>query len=130
NYHVIQGADAVEVVLDEGRRWPAEVVAHDDPYSDLAVLKVDADDLPAAVLGDSDRLRPGETVLAIGHPQGLDFFRSVTVGVVSGVRTDLLQSLSDRTGQFAQSRVSQVIQTDAAISPGNSGGPLVNLHGE
>src|SRR5690606_9833722 len=58
------------------------------------------------------------------------FFRLVTVGVVSGVRTDLLQSLSDRTGQFAQSRVSQVIQTDAAISPGNSGGPLVNLHGE
>lgn len=130
NYHVIEGADAIEVVLDEDRRWPAELVAHDDPYSDLAVLKVDADNLPAATLGDSHHLRPGETVLAIGHPQGLNFFRSVTVGVVSGVRTDLLQSLSDRSGQFAQSRIFEVIQTDAAISPGNSGGPLVNLRGE
>lgn len=130
NYHVVEGADAIEVVLDEDQRWPAELVAHDYPYSDLAVLKVDAGNLPAAVLGNSDNLRPGETVLAIGHPQGLDFFRSVTVGVVSGVRTDLLQSLRDRTGQFAQSRIFEVIQTDAAISPGNSGGPLVNLRGE
>src|SRR5690606_8076498 len=130
NYHVVEGADAIEVVLDEDQRWPAELVAHDYPYSDLAVLKVDAGNLPAAVLGNSDNLRPGETVLAIGHPQGLDFFRSVTVGVVSGVRTDLLQSLRARTGQFAQRRSFERIQTDAALSPGNSGGPLLTPRGE
>src|SRR5690606_11559148 len=87
-----------------------------------------AEDIAYAVFGDSDQVRVGETVVAIGNPQGLEFFRSVTVGVVSGIRADLLQRLS--TGRTDQARIFELIQTDAAINRGNSGGPLVNLRGE
>lgn len=128
NYHVIEDADVVEVVVADGRVLPATVVAHDDPYSDLAVIHIDAEDIAYAVFGDSDQVRVGETVVAIGNPQGLEFFRSVTVGVVSGIRADLLQRLS--TGRTDQARIFELIQTDAAINRGNSGGPLVNLRGE
>ncbi|HLS89541.1 MAG TPA: trypsin-like peptidase domain-containing protein [Sphingobacteriaceae bacterium] len=128
NYHVIEGADQVEVVVADGRVLPATIVAHDDPFSDLAVLRIEATDLPYAVFGDSDQVRVGETVVAIGNPQGLDFFRSVTVGVVSGIRPDLLHRLSSGRSDYA--RIFELIQTDAAINRGNSGGPLVNLRGE
>lgn len=128
NYHVIESADVVEVVVADGRVLPATVVAHDDPFSDLAVIRIDADDIPYAVFGDSDQVQVGETVVAIGNPQGLEFFRSVTVGVVSGIRPDLLQRLSGSRSDFA--RIFELIQTDAAINRGNSGGPLVNLRGE
>src|SRR5690606_37058346 len=111
-----------------GRVLPATIVAHDDPFSDLAVLRIEATDLPYAVFGDSDQVRVGETVVAIGNPQGLDFFRSVTVGVVSGIRPDLLHRLSSGRSDYA--RIFELIQTDAAINRGNSGGPLVNLRGE
>ncbi|MFS8570946.1 MAG: trypsin-like peptidase domain-containing protein [Thermaerobacter sp.] len=129
NYHVVENAVRLEVVLDGGDRVEAQLVAHDDPFSDLAVLRIDPGgrQLVAATLGDSSQVQVGETVVAIGNPRGLDFFQSVTRGVVSGIRQDLLQQLSSAS---ADSRIFTVIQTDAAINPGNSGGPLVNLRGE
>src|SRR5690606_36894682 len=128
NYHVIEGADQVEVVVADVRVLPATSVAHDDPFSDLAVLRIEATDLPYAVFGDFDQVRVGETVVAIGNPQGLDFFRSVTVGVVSGISPDLLHRLSSGRSDYA--RIFELIQTDAAINRGNSGGPLAKLRGE
>ena len=119
NYHVVDGADKIEV-LYEGRTWEAEVVGI-DPETDLALIKVDAGrDLPVLPLGDSEAVRPGEWVMAIGSPGGLE--NSVTVGVVSakGRRIPIGPDAS-----FAN-----YIQTDAAINFGNSGGPLVNLRGE
>jgi len=129
NYHVVENAVRLEVVLDGGDRVEAQLVAHDDPFSDLAVLRIDPGgrQLVAATLGDSSQVQVGETVVAIGNPRGLDFFQSVTRGVVSGIRQDLLQQLSSAS---ADSRIFTVIQTDAAINAGNSGGPLVNLRGE
>ncbi|MEX2355532.1 MAG: trypsin-like peptidase domain-containing protein, partial [Thermaerobacterales bacterium] len=130
NFHVVEGADALEVVVADGRTLEAELVAHDFPFSDLAVLRVspsEVDDVEYAAFADSGQLRVGETVIAIGNPQGLQFFRSVTVGVVSGIRTDLLQQLG---GGTSSERIFELIQTDAAINRGNSGGPLVNLAGQ
>lgn len=127
NYHVIENADVLEVVFEDGRVVEAEVVAHDDPFSDVAVLKIPDGDWAYASFGDSSGVRVGETVVAIGNPQGLDFFRSVTRGVVSGIRADLLQQLA---GGSSNERIFELIQTDAAINRGNSGGPLVNLQGE
>src|SRR5690606_41442965 len=120
----IEGADQVEVVVADGRVLPATIVAHDDPFSDLAVLRIEATDLPYAVFGDSDQVRVGETVVAIGNPQGLHFFRSVTVGVVSGIRPDLLHRPSSGRNDYA--RIFELIQTDAPINRGNSGCPCVD----
>ncbi|HEY8450377.1 MAG TPA: trypsin-like peptidase domain-containing protein [Bacillota bacterium] len=133
NYHVIEDAAKLEVVVgDDHRRIPARVVAHDYPYSDLAVLKIDPQglELRPAEFGDSDTVQVGETVVAIGNPKGLDFFRSATVGVISGIRPDLLQKLEQESGYPSNSRIFKLLQTDAAINGGNSGGPLVNLRGE
>lgn len=133
NYHVIENAAAIEVVLgDDQRVVKAELVAHDYPYSDLAVLKIDPAglNLQPARFGDSSALQVGEAVVAIGNPKGLDFFRSATVGVISGIRSDLLQRLERESGNPASSRIFTLLQTDAAINRGNSGGPLVNLRGE
>jgi serine protease Do len=117
NNHVVAGAKRLEVTLQDGRKLPAEVVGT-DPETDLALLSVKEKDLPAAKLGDSTLLEPGEWVVAVGNPFGLD--HTVTVGVVSATR---------RSG-IGVASYENFIQTDAAINPGNSGGPLLNLDGE
>lgn len=118
NHHVIDGASEVIVSLADGRKVEAEIVGS-DPRTDLAVLKITAKDLPVAVLGDSSKIKTGELVVAIGNPLGIEFARSVTMGVVSATERTL--TIGDQ--QFS------LIQTDAAINPGNSGGALVNSQG-
>jgi serine protease Do len=120
NNHVVEGTDQVAVILADGTQLDAEIVGT-DKYADLAVLKVN-DPVPAvAGLGNSDALKPGETVIAIGSPLG-DFKNTVTVGVVSATGRSI------DTGDGYQ--IEDLIQTDAAINSGNSGGPLVDLAGE
>lgn len=117
NNHVIEGADTVEVKLSTGETYEAKIVGQ-DPNSDLAVLKIDAKNLKPAKLGDSDKVRVGEWVIAGGNPFGLD--NTITTGIVSARG----RTLSGGT------KYEDYIQTDAAINPGNSGGPLVNLKSE
>lgn len=119
NNHVIENADEITVRLYSGDEYSAEVVGA-DPGSDIAVLKVDVEDLPAIPLGDSERIRVGEMVLAIGSPLQSDFAHTVSQGIVSASgRSSLGLNLYEN-----------YIQTDAAINPGNSGGALINLDGE
>ncbi|MGD1952009.1 MAG: trypsin-like peptidase domain-containing protein, partial [Leptolyngbyaceae cyanobacterium] len=120
NAHVVEGADTVTVTLKDGREFSGEVVG-EDPLTDVAVIKVQAQDLPTVTLGNSEELRPGEWAIAIGNPLGLDI--TVTAGIVSATgRTSTQIRVPDKRLQF--------IQTDAAINPGNSGGPLLNERGE
>ena len=121
NDHVIEGAQELLVTLPDGRSFPARVVGR-DPQTDLAVLRIEASDLPIATLGDSQRLQVGDWVVAIGNALGLPGGPTVTSGVVSA----LGRTVQEPNGPF----LFDVIQTDAAINPGNSGGPLVNLAGE
>ncbi|OGX07576.1 MAG: hypothetical protein A2Z88_03665 [Omnitrophica WOR_2 bacterium GWA2_47_8] len=126
NEHVVSDADNLTVTLPDGRKFKA-VLKGTDPRSDLAVIKIDAPDLPVAPLGDSDKLRTGEWVVAIGNPFGhllSDPHPTVTSGVISALQ----RSLPSRAGR--DTNYTDLIQTDAAINPGNSGGPLVNLKGE
>ena len=120
NNHVINGADAIEVTLENDKVYPAALVGT-DPATDIALLKIDAEDLPCIAMGDSDQLRLGDWVLAIGSPY--DLRSTITAGIVSAKG----RSLPNYDGQF---RVESFIQTDAAVNPGNSGGALVNTAGE
>ncbi len=127
NHHVIDGASGIEVTLSDGSKVEAEVVGS-DIWTDLAVLSMDGAKVQAvAQFGDSDVLKQGETVIAIGNPLGLDFSGSVTTGVVSGKDRAVPVDLN---GDGQEDWQAEVLQTDAAINPGNSGGALVNLAGQ
>ena len=125
NKHVVDDKNAeYTVYLNDGKKYTAHVVAL-HPVDDLAVLKIDAFNLPYIVLGNSDDLKLGQTAIAIGNALG-EFQNTVSVGVVSGLRRSI--TATDSSGQVEQ--LEGLIQTDAAINPGNSGGPLLNLRGE
>lgn len=119
NTHVVEGAKEVEVTLNDGRNVSAKIVGVDSK-TDLAVLKIEADKLVVAPLGDSNKIKVGELAIAIGNPLGEKFAGSVTTGVISALNRSIL--IGEKT--------MQVIQTDAAINPGNSGGALVNAKGQ
>lgn len=120
NAHVIDRADTVTVTLKDGREFKGKVLG-EDPLTDVAVIRIEAKNLPVAPLGNSDQLRAGEWAIAIGNPLGLD--NTVTAGIISATgRTSADVGIPDKRVGF--------IQTDAAINPGNSGGPLLNQRGE
>ena len=120
NYHVVADATEVLVTFADGETFPADIVG-EDPSTDLAVIKVDASDLPPPLpVGDSDGLRVGQFVIAIGNPFGLE--STLTLGIISA----LGREIQSPNGRF----IGEAIQTDAAINPGNSGGPMLNLQGE
>ena len=124
NNHVVEGADRLTVSLTDRRAFKGRVIGR-DPTTDVAVIKIDGTDLPTVPLGDDDRVRTGEWVLAIGNPLGLNF--TVTAGIVSAKGRG--NELGPTPGR-SQYQITDFIQTDAAINPGNSGGPLVNVRGE
>jgi S1-C subfamily serine protease len=120
NYHVVADANEVSVLFSNGSSYSAEIVGQ-DPSTDLAVIKVNASDLPASLpIADSDKLRVGQFVIAIGNPFGLE--STLTLGIISA----LGRVIESPNGRF----IGEAIQTDAAINPGNSGGPMLNLQGE
>jgi len=121
NNHVVGGARKVEVSLPGTTETFLAKIVGTDPLTDLAVIKIEGDNFPSASFGDASKLRPGNLVIAIGNPLGLEGGPTVTLGVVSNL---------GRSFRVGESTFYDVIQTDAAINPGNSGGPLVNLQGE
>ena len=124
NNHVIDNMDKIKVTLTDHREFPARVIGRDS-QTDVAVLKIDASNLPVSPLGDDGATRVGEWVLAIGNPLGLD--HTVTAGIVSAKGRNQNELGGLNNDQYA---ITDFIQTDAAINPGNSGGPLVNIRGE
>lgn len=127
NKHVIEGATTINVVLSDGTTYEKVTLAAYDPLNDIAFLKIDGvNDLPAATLGDSKTLNVGQQVIAIGNALG-QFDNTVTAGIISGTGRSL--TATDSSGSYSE-QLSDMIQTDAAINSGNSGGPLVNAAGE
>lgn len=127
NYHVIENAEKLEITLSDGSKKEATLLGG-DIWTDLALIKVKADGIKTvAKFGDSDSLKQGETVIAIGNPLGFDFYGSVTTGVISG--KDRVVPV-DLDGNGTEDWQSEVLQTDAAINGGNSGGALVNINGD
>jgi Do/DeqQ family serine protease len=120
NAHVVDGADTVTVTLKDGRTFKGKVLGKDE-LTDVAVVKIQADNLPLVAIGNSDQLQPGEWAIAIGNPLGLD--NTVTTGIISATGRS-----SNQIG--APDKRVEYIQTDAAINPGNSGGPLLNSRGQ
>ncbi len=118
NSHVIAGCDSINVTLDNGDDYTAFVIG-DDSYSDIAVIKIDAEGLPPAVLGDSDRVEVGQAAIAIGNPTG-QLQGTTTFGIISGINRNIM----------VNNTVMNLIQTDAAINTGNSGGPLLDQQGQ
>lgn len=118
--HVIRKARRIEVILPDGEALEGDIVGA-DPTTDIAVVKVDAKNLPVAKLGDSSKLKVGQIVIALGNPFGLTGGPTVTMGVISALNRSIRSKVLV---------LEDLIQTDAAINPGNSGGPLVNIHGE
>ncbi|MEG1543565.1 MAG: Do family serine endopeptidase [Tannerellaceae bacterium] len=123
NNHVVEGADELEVTLNDNRKFTAKLVGA-DPSTDIALLKIDAKDLPTIPFGDSESLKVGEWVLAVGNPFNLT--STVTAGIVSAKS----RGISAGRGGQSLSKIESFIQTDAAVNPGNSGGALVNTKGE
>src|SRR5438132_11973909 len=119
NYHVVEGAEHVDVKLKDGRELPGKIIGTDDK-TDIAVVKIDAKDLPVVQMGDSDAVRVGQFAFAIGAPFKLDY--TFTYGVVSGKGRSKLLATSGYS-------ISDYLQTDASINPGNSGGPLCDIDG-
>ena len=120
NAHVVAGADTVRVILKDGRSFEGKVMGRDE-LTDVAVVKIESNNLPTVELGNSDQLQPGEWAIAIGNPLGLD--KTVTTGIISATgRSSNQIGAPDKRVEF--------IQTDAAINPGNSGGPLLNARGQ
>ena len=119
NAHVVSGAREIQVLLSDGRTLPAHIVG-EDGLADLAVLYVGADDLTPAEFGDSSKLREGDAVVAIGDPLGITFRGTMTDGIVSAINRDV----------HSNGRTMTLIQTNAALNSGNSGGPLINCYGQ
>ena len=121
NYHVVKAANKITITLKNEKKYNGKLIAHDS-YSDVAIIKIDAKGLTTAKFGETKSLRPGDWVLAIGSPLGLE--HTVTLGIISALSRHVGVTFGSAQGAF------KYLQTDAAINPGNSGGPLVNLQGE
>ena len=119
NYHVIEGGTRITVLLHDDREFSAWIVGS-DPATDLAVLKIEADDLTGATFGDSDVLQVGDSVAAIGDPLGIEYRGTMTNGIISAINRNM----------SIDGRLMNLIQTNAALNSGNSGGPLINSHGQ
>ena len=127
NNHVVSGATKIEVTLNNNKTYEAKIIGT-DPATDVALIKVEAEGLPTVPFGDSDKLRLGEWVLAIGSPLGYELRGTITAGIVSAKGRSMGASRDPR--EQNQLKIESFIQTDAAVNPGNSGGALVNKAGE